>query len=59
MTDGFGFNTVPCIDCGPGKVAGIGAHCDRLGISKLMVVTDPGLVQIGPGRSCVALAASK
>jgi alcohol dehydrogenase len=47
MTDGFGFNTVPCIDCGPGKVAGIGAHCDRLGISKLMVVTDPGLVRLG------------
>ncbi len=47
MTGDFGFNTVPCIECGPGKVAGIGAHCDRLGISKLMVVTDPGLVQLG------------
>ncbi len=47
MTGGFGFRTVPCIECGPGKVAGIGAHCDRLGISRLLVVTDPGLVQLG------------
>ena len=47
MTGGFSFRTVPCIECGPGKVAGIGAHCDRLGISRLLVVTDPGLVQLG------------
>ncbi len=47
MTDGFSFRTVPCIECGPGTVTRTGAHCHRLGISRLLVVTDPGLVQLG------------
>lgn len=43
----FRFSTVPCVESGPGVVSGIGAHCKRLGVARLLVVTDPGLVQLG------------
>jgi alcohol dehydrogenase len=47
MTQPFQFNTVPCIECGPGTLAQLGAHCKRLQIAHLLVVTDPGLVKLG------------
>jgi alcohol dehydrogenase class IV len=48
MTTGkFRLTTVPCFECGPGIVSQVGAHCDRLEISQLLIVTDPGLVQLG------------
>lgn len=43
----FRFSTVPCVECGAGALTGIGGHCDKLGVSKLLVVTDPGLVELG------------
>lgn len=43
----FRFSAVPCIECGFGAVAGVVAHCRRLGIGKLLVVTDPVLVSLG------------
>ena len=43
----FRFSTVPCVECGFGVVAGAAAHCNKLGVDKLLIVTDPGLLQLG------------
>ena len=41
------FQTTPRIVMGPGSLASIGAEVKRLGGSRVMVVTDPGLVKTG------------
>ena len=43
----FRFSTVPCVECGAGALAGIGGHCGKLAIARVLVVTDPGLVELG------------
>ena len=54
---GFQFNTVADIRVGAGAAQQLGALCQQLGIAKPLIVTDPGLVQIGlldPVRDSVA-----
>ena len=54
---GFQFNTVADIRVGAGAAQQLGALCQQLGIAKPLIVTDPGLVQIGlldPVREGVA-----
>ena len=54
---GFQFNTVADIRVGAGAAQQLGALCQQLGIAKPLIVTDPGLVQIGlldPVRDGVA-----
>ena len=54
---GFQFNTVADIRVGAGAAQQLGALCQQPGIAKPLIVTDPGLVQIGlldPVRDSVA-----
>ena len=44
---GFEFNTVSRLISGAGSALELAEHCQRLGVSKPLLVTDPGLVQIG------------
>ncbi len=44
---GFEFNTVASIVCGPGSALELATQCRSLGVSRPLLVTDPGLVQIG------------
>ena len=53
----FQFNTVSDLRVGAGAAQQLGALCQQLGITKPLIVTDPGLVQIGlldPVRESVA-----
>ncbi|TXS96503.1 iron-containing alcohol dehydrogenase [Parahaliea maris] len=43
----FTFNTTPQIQCAPGSALALAESCQRLGIRKPLLVTDPGLVAIG------------
>ena len=43
----FVFNTVPQMICGPGSALVLAESCARLGITRPLLVTDPGLVAIG------------
>lgn len=43
----FVFNTVPQLICRPGSALQLAASCRRLGISRPLLVTDPGLMSIG------------
>jgi alcohol dehydrogenase len=54
---GFQFSTVADIRVGAGAAQQLGVLCQQLGIAKPLIVTDPGLVQIGlvdPVRDGVA-----
>ena len=42
----FQFNTVSDLRVGAGAAQQLGALCQQLGITKPLIVTDPGLVQI-------------
>lgn len=44
---GFEFNTVACLVSGAGSALELEQQCRKLGIARPLVVTDPGLVQIG------------
>ena len=44
---GFEFNTVAKIVCGPGSALELATQCQRLAVSRPLVITDPGLVDIG------------
>lgn len=44
---GFEFNTVACLVSGAGSALELEQQCRKLGIAKPLLVTDPGLVQIG------------
>ncbi len=44
---GFEFNTVGKIVCGAGSALELAGQCQRLGVSRPLLVTDPGLVSIG------------
>ena len=44
---GFEFNTVGCLVSGAGSALELEQQCRKLGISRPLLVTDPGLVQIG------------
>lgn len=44
---GFEFNTVKRLICAPDSALALADECRALGIEKPMLVTDPGLVQIG------------
>ncbi len=41
------FQTTPRIVMGPGSADGVAAEVKRLGASKIMIITDPGLVKTG------------
>jgi alcohol dehydrogenase class IV len=43
----FTFNTVARIVSGSGEALALAAHCRDLGVQHVLLVTDPGLVQIG------------
>jgi alcohol dehydrogenase len=43
----FSFNTVARIVSGPGEALKLAEHCASLGMSRVLLVTDPGLVGIG------------
>ncbi len=43
----FSFVTTPRIEFAPGAALELAQHCQRLGISRPLLVTDPGLVNIG------------
>ena len=43
----FVFNTVPQLICRPGSALALAESCVRLGITRPLLVTDPGLVAIG------------
>ncbi|MEQ8264686.1 iron-containing alcohol dehydrogenase [Pseudohaliea sp.] len=45
--DAFTFNTVPRLVFAPGAARELAAHCRSLGIARPLLVTDPGLVEIG------------
>jgi alcohol dehydrogenase class IV len=44
---GFTFNTVARVVSGAGEALALGARCNDLGIRHVLLVTDPGLVDIG------------
>ena len=44
---GFEFNTVARLVSGAGSALELGEQCRRLQIKRPLLVTDPGLVQIG------------
>ena len=56
---GYRFNTVPELRVGLGAAAQIGELCVQLGVRRLMVVTDPGLVDVGLVEPVRAGAASQ
>jgi len=59
MTAPFTFNTAPSIVFGEGKATEIGALAAGRGWTRVLLVTDPGLVTVGLVDPCVAsLAAS-
>jgi alcohol dehydrogenase len=43
----YSFNTVARIVAGPGEALRLAQHCRDLGVSRVLLVTDPGLVSIG------------
>jgi alcohol dehydrogenase class IV len=43
----FTFNTTPSVLCGPGSIAQLGARARALGITRALLVTDPGIVKAG------------
>ncbi len=43
----FVFNTVAQLICEPGSAQALARYCQRLGIQKPLLVTDPGLIAIG------------
>jgi alcohol dehydrogenase len=45
--DAFTFNTVPRVVFAAGAARELGAHCHGLGIARPLLVTDPGLVELG------------
>jgi len=45
--DAFTFNTVPRVVCGAGSAGELAAHCRELGLARPLLVTDPGLVDLG------------
>lgn len=45
--DDFTFNTVGRIVCGSGAALVLSDHCRQLGVGRVLLVTDPGLVTIG------------
>jgi alcohol dehydrogenase class IV len=51
---GFEFNTVAKIVSGSGSALELAQHCQRLGISRPLLVTDPGLVTIGLVQPVIA-----
>ncbi|RLQ20628.1 iron-containing alcohol dehydrogenase [Seongchinamella sediminis] len=51
---GFEFNTVAKLVCGPGSALQLAGHCQRLGVSRPLLVTDPGLVSIGLVQPAIA-----
>ena len=56
---GFEFNTVSRIVSGAGSVLQLSEQCQRMGVSRPLLVTDPGLVAIGLVQPAVeALAAA-
>lgn len=54
----FVFNTVPQLICRPGSALQLADSCSRLGISKPLLVTDPGLMAIGLVQPVLAALAS-
>ncbi len=47
LMQGFEFNTVGCLVSGAGSALELEQQCRKLGITRPLLVTDPGLVQIG------------
>jgi alcohol dehydrogenase len=45
--DAFTFNTVPRVVFAPGAARELAAHCRSLDITRPLLVTDPGLVELG------------
>ena len=45
--DAFTFNTVPRVVFAPGAARELAAHCRSLGLVRPLLVTDPGLVELG------------
>jgi alcohol dehydrogenase len=45
--DAFTFNTVPRVVFAPGAARELAAHCRSLGLVRPLLVTDPGLVDLG------------
>ncbi|MEO1369195.1 MAG: iron-containing alcohol dehydrogenase, partial [Acidobacteriota bacterium] len=43
----FTFHSVPRVVCAPGAVLDLAAECRGLGVSHVLFVTDPGLMEIG------------
>ena len=43
----YTFNTVARVVAGPGEALRLHEHCQDLGVSQVLLVTDPGLVDIG------------
>lgn len=43
----FAFTTVPRLVCGAGSALALPEHCRTLGLTRPLLVTDPGLVRIG------------
>ncbi|MEM1142318.1 MAG: iron-containing alcohol dehydrogenase [Pseudomonadota bacterium] len=55
----FTFNTVPRIVSGQGEALKLAEHCRDLGLSSVLLVTDPGLVKLGlidPARQALVTA---
>ena len=48
---GYRFNTAPELRVGLGTSREVGAYCAQLGIKQPLLVTDPGLVSGGFGRT--------
>jgi alcohol dehydrogenase class IV len=44
---GFEFNTVSRLVCGAGSSLAVAEHCRSLGVSRPLLITDPGLMSIG------------
>jgi alcohol dehydrogenase class IV len=43
----FNFNTTPSLLCGPGSLSQLGTRVRAMGLSRVLVVTDPGIVKAG------------
>jgi len=43
----FTFNTTPSLLCGPGTISQLGMRVRALGMSRVLVVTDAGIVKAG------------
>lgn len=55
---GFEFNTVARLVCGAGSALELAGHCQRLGLARPLLVTDPGLVSIGLVQPAIASLAT-